>query len=329
MLPDWRVLDLPDSRNVDNDGLPMTAPAFDLICLGEPLGEFNATTEGLAFGHGGDVSNCAIAAARQGANVAMATALGADSVGQSFLELWEREGISATHTAFDMDAPTGIYMIDHGRDGHRFSYWRDGSAASRLKPGAIPEATFASARVLHLSAISQAISTGACDLAFAAIAAARAHGRLISYDTNLRLKLWPLPRARAIIQATAAMADLLLPGLDDARQLTGLDDPDAIADAYLTSGAKVVALTLGSAGALVATADNRQAIPAFKVDAIDATGAGDCFDGAFIAEYLRTGDPFAAGRYAAVAAALSTCGFGAVTPIPHRADVEARLTAET
>ena len=58
---------------------------------------------------------------------------------------------------------------------------------------------------------------------------------------------------------------------------------------------------------------------------VDATGAGDVFDGAFLAEYLRTGDPFAAGRYANVAAALSTEGYGAVAPMPRRREVEAAL----
>jgi 2-dehydro-3-deoxygluconokinase len=306
----------------------MTRHSLDILCLGEPLGEFNATADGLVFGHGGDVSNTAIAAARQGARVGMATALGGDSVGRSFLELWEREGVSGEYVLTDPDAPTGLYMVDHGPEGHRFSYWRAGSAASRMKPGDVPDAAIERTRVLHVSAISQAISTSACDLVFEAIDRARARGTLVSYDTNLRLKLWPLARARAIIQATAAMADLVLPGLDDARLLTGRDDPDEIANAYLDAGAKAVALTLGAAGALVATPEGRIRARAPRVSAVDATGAGDCFDGAFLAEYLKTGDAFVAGRYAAVAAALSTEGFGAVAPIPTRAAVEARVKAK-
>lgn len=306
----------------------MTEKTLDILCLGEPLGEFNRTAGGLVFGHGGDVSNTAIAAARQGAAVAMATALGSDGVGHSFLELWRHEGVSTEHVLTVSDAPTGIYMVDHGPDGHRFSYWRSGSAASRMKPGDLPPAAVEATRVLHVSAISQAISPGTCDLVFEAIEQARASDCLVSYDTNLRLKLWPLARARAVIQATAAMADVVLPGLDDARQLTGRDDPDSIADAYLGAGARIVGLTLGAAGALIATAQGRERVGAPKVKAVDATGAGDCFDGAFLAEYLRGGDPFAAGRYAVVAAALSTEGFGAVPPIPARREVEARLAQE-
>ena len=89
-----------------------------------------------------------------------------------------------------------------------------------------------------------------------------------------------------------------------------------------------MALTLGHEGSLVATPSSRRRFVPIKVDAVDATGAGDCYDGAFLAEYIRTGDAFAAGAYANVAAALSTQGYGAVGPLPRRADVEARIAQE-
>ena len=146
---------------------------------------------------------------------------------------------------------------------------------------------------------------------------------MVSYDTNLRLRLWPLERARAVIHAAVAMSDIALPGLDDAEQLTGLSGPEAICDFYLGLGAKIVALTLGKNGTMVAVKGDRRLIPARVVTASDATGAGDTFDGAFLAEWLRVGDPFAAAAYANAAAALSTQGYGAVAPIPSRSAVEA------
>ncbi len=84
-------------------------------------------------------------------------------------------------------------------------------------------------------------------------------------------------------------------------------------------------MTLGSDGALIATKERRERIAARQAKLVDATGAGDMFTGAFLAEYLRTGDPFAAGRYANVAAALSTEGYGAVAPMPKRGAVEAAM----
>jgi 2-dehydro-3-deoxygluconokinase len=162
-------------------------------------------------------------------------------------------------------------------------------------------------------------------MVFEAIRIARVAGVTVSYDTNLRLRLWPLARAQAVINAAMAMADIALPGLDDARQLTGLTDPDAIADFYLGRGSSIVAMTLGKDGALVSTRAERRMVPSITVAAIDATGAGDCFDGAFLAEWVRTRDPFAAASYACAAAALSTTGYGAVAPLPQRDAVLAAL----
>jgi len=89
----------------------------------------------------------------------------------------------------------------------------------------------------------------------------------------------------------------------------------------------VVVVKMGRGGALAATAKGRKRIYPHAVKAVDATGAGDCFDGAFLAEYVERGDAFAAARFANVAAALSTRGYGAVAPLPRRADVEAAIAA--
>jgi 2-dehydro-3-deoxygluconokinase len=303
---------------------------FDVIAIGEPLFELNQTLTGGAFqtGYGGDTSNVVIAAARSGARTGYFTRLGADAFGRAFLELWRDEGVDAGHVKLDADAHTAVYFITHGPHGHEFFYLRAGSAASRMTARDVPMDYIQSTKVLHVSAISQAISASAADAVFAAIEVARNAGVIISYDTNLRLKLWPLARARGIIHETMRTADIALPGLDDAEQLTGLTDADAIVDFYLKLGAKIVALTLGKSGSLIATAAQRKRLASMAVTAVDATGAGDTFDGAFLAEYLRSTDPFRAGRYANAAAALSTTGYGAVAPMPRRQAVLSALGGE-
>lgn len=307
----------------------MSGKDLDLVALGEPLMEFAAIErdgERLYLpGFGGDTSNVAIAAARQGAKTAYVTALGADAFGRGFLELWDAEGVDRSSVTVREGGRTGIYFISYGADGHEFSYFRAGSAASLVGPADVPLDLVAKARVLHVSGISQAISESAADAVFAAIRHARAHGTKVSYDTNLRLPLWPLDRARAVIHAAIAGADVARPGLDDARKLTGLGTPDEVVDFYLGLGCGIVALTLGKDGTLVATADERRTIPSCRVDAVDATGAGDAFGGAFLADWIRHGDPFRASEYGNAAAALKTLGKGAVAPIPRRAAVEAFL----
>lgn len=293
--------------------------AMDILCFGEPMVEFNEQPDGRFLkGHGGDTSNCAIAAARSGASVGMLTALGNDAFGDGFMELWAKEGVDSGAVIRDEAAHTGVYFVTHGLDGHQFSYLRKGSAASRMAPAVIDADVVRKAKILHASGISQAISETAADAVFRAIEIARDKGVKVSYDTNLRLKLWPLTRARAVIHAAVAMSDIALPGLDDAEQLTGLSDPDAIVDFYLELGVSVVALTLGAKGTLVADGDKRERIAAWPVDAVDATGAGDTFDGAFLAAIAGGETAFEAARYANAAAALSTQGYGAVAPMPRR-----------
>jgi 2-dehydro-3-deoxygluconokinase len=300
--------------------------SIDLLAFGEPLMEFaevQRNGERLYLpGFGGDVSNAAVAAARQGAKVAIFTALGGDFFGRDFLDLWHREGIDSSSVIQRKDGRTGAYFISYGEDGHVFSYARAGSAASLITADELPLIQIASAHILHASGITQAISESCTDAVFAAINHAKANGTVVSYDTNLRLKLWPLERARAIIHGASAMSDILLPGLDDARQLTGLERAEEICAFYLNLGSGVVALTMGKSGTMVATKDRLEVIAARPVEAVDATGAGDTFDGAFLAEWLVHRDPFRAAAYANAAAALSTLGHGAVAPIPHRARVE-------
>lgn len=300
----------------------------DILCFGEALGEFNQTIPReptYLFGFGGDTSNCAIAAARSGASVGVIGAVGDDTFGRAFLDLWRAEGIDTSAMRVPPQSETGIYFITHGPDGHEFAYRRAGSAAARFTSADLPVTAIRAAKILHVSGISQAISPSASAAVRLAIAEARAAGVTVSYDTNLRLRLWPLERAREVTNEAMRLADIALPGLDDARQLTGRETPDAIADFYLEGGSTIVALTLGKDGALIATCDERRIIPSIPVGAVDATGAGDCFDGAFLAEWLATGDPFRAGRYACAAAALSTRGYGAVAPLPRRDEVLAAL----
>jgi 2-dehydro-3-deoxygluconokinase len=299
----------------------------EILAIGEALVELNQPSDGAPFapGFGGDTSNATIAAARLGASAGYFTAVGADRFGESLVALWKSEGVDASGVVVNGAAHTGLYFVTHGPDGHSFSYRRAGSAASRLTEADAPTQAIRAARILHVSGISQAISSSATDLVFAAIDIAREAKVLVSYDTNLRLKLWPLRRARAIIHEAMHSADIALPSLDDATQLTGRSAPDAILDFYLALGARVVALKLGKDGSVVATPERRERVAPFRVSAVDATGAGDAFDGAFLAEYLRQSDPFAAARFANVAAALSTLGYGAVAPLPRCADVLAAM----
>jgi len=302
---------------------------FDIVGLGEPLIEFNQTQAGerqYLQGVGGDTSNAVIAAARQGARCAYLTRVGDDAFGEQLLELWRAEGVDTQGVLTDSGGHTGMYFVQHGPDGHVFSYLRAGSAASRMQPDDLELGLVERARFLHVSGISLAISASACDTVFAAMARARAAGTGVSLDSNLRLRLWPLARARAILREALTQADLFLPSMDDLRHLTGHEDPERTLDWIREAGAPgVVVLKLGKDGAVIDDGESRVRVPGHPVKAVDATGAGDCFAGNLLARRCLGDDWRAAVTYANVAAALSTQGYGAVEPLPRAEAVLAKM----
>ena len=146
----------------------------ELLCMGEPMLEFNQLPlrpDGARHyleGHGGDTSNAAVAAARQGASVGMITGLGRDMPGDSFMALWTREGIdTSTRDAVDRYL-TGVYFVTHDQAGHHFLHYRANSAAAMFGPEDVPVRAIGHARMLYLPA-SQGISTTACDATLAAM----------------------------------------------------------------------------------------------------------------------------------------------------------------
>jgi 2-dehydro-3-deoxygluconokinase len=302
---------------------------FDIVAIGEAMVEFNQTgdADGRTYlqGFGGDTSNAVIAASRQGAKCAYVTRLGDDEFGRMCLELWHNEGVDTSAVGIDPAAHTGVYFVRHDDRGHSFSYLRAGSAASRMQPTDVPDRLLQNTKILHVSGISQAISASATETVRHAIAVARRAGVTISYDPNLRLKLWPLERARKVITATIPLCDQFLPSLDDVQLLSGLAEPREIVAWCHHLGARTVVLKLGRQGSLVSDGQRCVAVAAHSVDAVDATGAGDCFDGSYLARLAAGADAFAAARWASAAAAIATTGYGAVDPLPGPAQIQQLL----
>ena len=294
--------------------------AFDIVAIGEAMVEFNQTGEdgGRTYlqGFGGDTSNAVIAASRQGANCAYLTRLGDDDFGRMCLDLWHREGVDTAAVGVDKTAHTGVYFVRHDERGHSFSYLRAGSAASRMQPADVPAAPLQATKILHVSGISQAISPSATATIAHAIGVAREAGALIAYDPNLRLKLWPLDLAREVIIATIPHCDHFLPSLDDVQLVSGLTAAEDIVAWSHRMGARNVVLKLGRQGSLVSDGQLCTPVSAHPVDTVDATGAGDCFDGSYLAQLASGADPLSAARWASAAASLATTGYGAVDPLP-------------
>ena len=228
--------------------------------------EFNCTGEGdgrlYLQGFGGDTSNFAIAAARQGARVGCS-----ERAGRRCQRPHAARAVGCRRRGPPPGAQRrgGLHrdLLRHPRRARpRVQLLpRSGSAASRMRPADLPRAAHrrgaGAAPVGHHAGASP---TAPATPPTRPSTSARAAGVAVSFDTNLRLKLWPLARARALISDLIGRSDICLPSLDDLQALTGLSDADAIADHCLRLGARTVALKLGATGALVADAHERHRI---------------------------------------------------------------------
>jgi 2-dehydro-3-deoxygluconokinase len=309
----------------------------DIVALGEPMLEFNAVTTGrlkdvatFTRGWGGDTANFAVAAARLGGRVGYICRVGDDEFGTCFLELWQREGVDTSQVLVEANGFTGIYFIAIRVGGeHDFTYYRTDSPASHLSVDDLDPPYLEAARLFHTSGISQAISPSSREAVFHAMEIAKRAGVLVTYDPNLRLRLWPRHTARAVILSTCELADVVFPSLEDVRSLLGPVSPEAAARRLLKRGPHIVVIKLGAGGCLVATEDRVIRSPGFPVTPVDTTGAGDAFDGAFAVGLLEGRPLEETAAFANAVGALTTLGKGAVTPLPRRDQVNTFLAAQS
>lgn len=292
-------------------------PNLDLLCFGEPMVELMAQnqTPPLRFqqNFGGDTANTAVAAARQGAMVGYICALGDDLFGQAFIDLWHQEAIDTQAVVRNPQANTGIYLVQPHGEQRNFTYYRQHSAASQFSAADLPLDYIKQARHMHVSAISQAISQSMQEATLAALKYAQSQGLGTSYDTNLRLTLWASKeQAWQCMQTAMAYTDTLFPSLDEITLLTGISDKDAIIDLCLALGPSLVVLKCGAQGAYLGTPTQRLSIPAVETKAVDSTGAGDAFAGAFLAAQLAGASLAECGQRAAKVASNTVSGYGAL-----------------
>lgn len=301
-----------------------------IVALGEPLVEFTAERPGplkdvdrFLRGWGGDTSTAAIAAARLGGDVRYVTRVGDDDFGRAFLGLWTGEGVDTGNVTIDDEAPTGFYfaILDGGGE-RRFIYHRSGSAATRIT-GADLHGALDGAGVLHVSGIMQAISEGANRTMSAAVEGTRTTDVLVSYDANVRPILADQETLLANFRWATERADIIFLSDEDAGYLSR-DAGDLIG--ALPPRATIV-VKHGPDGCSVLDHGTRTEIAGHPVDAVDTTGAGDAFAGAYLVATLGGDPPVAAARFANAAAALSTTVRGAVAGLPRRDQIEPLLVS--
>ena len=238
----------------------------------------------------GAETNAAIGLARLGLKVGWASRLGADAMGRYLVRVMRGEGIDCSHVIADPTQRTGFQIkgrVEGGGDPPT-EYYRKGSAASLFQPDQIDVSWLTAARHLHTTGVFSAVSDSCLATVQRSMALMREAGRTISFDTNLRPSLWSSPeRMRSVINALAAQADWVLPGLEEGQILTGERTAEGVAAFYRAQGAKLVVVKLGPEGAYFEGDAGKGHVPGFPVaQVVDTVGAGDGFAAGVISGLL-------------------------------------------
>lgn len=261
---------------------------MDMVTVGEAMALFIAGQPGalsrvtnFSRATAGAELNVAVGMARLGFRVGYISRVGRDSLGENLLAFMDAEGIDRQQVRIDDAHPTGFMLKSRESDGSdpRIEYFRRGSAASHLGLADNPAAYCAASRHVHLTGISPALSDSLRELVFEMAAQARLAGRSVSFDPNLRPRLWPSQQSMMdCMNALAASADLVMPGLAEGQLLTGRQTAAQVADFYLERGASQVVIKLGAEGAYFADQESRGTAPGLLVPrVVDTVGAGDGF----------------------------------------------------
>ena len=272
----------------------------------------------LSLGIGGSESNVAIGLRRLGVQSVWCGRVGADSLGQLVEREIRAEGVDV-RIAVDPSAPTGL-MIKERRtpDAQRVSYYRSGSAGSRLAPSDIDEALIAGAGLLHASGITPALSAQAEATLRHAIGVARAAGVPVSFDLNFRGNLWSAEGAGSVYRDIIPLADIVFAGEDEAAIAVGPGYPEELAQRIAALGPEQAVIKLGADGALALVEGSVFRQEAVAVSVVDTVGAGDAFVAGYLAELMEGRGPEERMRTAAATGAFACLVPGDWEGFPRR-----------
>lgn len=285
--------------------------SIDVLTIGETMAlvtpqraESLEIAEDFSVEIGGAESNVACHLAHIGHRVEWFSALGDDALGRRTRARIAAHGVDTARVVMSPEVPTGLYVKNPGVG---VTYYRRGSAASRLGPADLERIDWSAVRTVHLSGITPALSESCRALVNTAIDAAHANGVTVSFDVNLRSSLWSSDdEAAVVLLDIARRSDVVLVGRDEAEMLWGpatADDVRALfpATAHLVvKDADVEAVEFSEAGRIVE--------PAHRIEVVEPVGAGDAFAAGWLSGLLLGEDSAARlrGGHSRAASALAS-----------------------
>jgi 2-dehydro-3-deoxygluconokinase len=275
--------------------------SLDVVTFGETMLRLSAPGYGrleeavaLDVRIGGSESNTAVALARLGLRVAWWSKLPANPLGRRIENEIRRWGVDTSGVLWDTAATAraGLYFLDFGvaPRGIDVYYDRAASAASTLTPEEVDATRISSARLLHLSGITPALSPSCMQAVTHAISLAKDSGTRVSFDVNYRAKLWTPEAAQRGLEPLLTQVDVVFCPLSDAATLFGMtgDGPTVARALRARLGVEVAVVTCGGEGAVACDDRGDWAAASYQLtEVVDRVGAGDAFNAGVLMGYLQ------------------------------------------
>jgi fructokinase len=307
--------------------------AFDILTFGEALVEVMRTTTDqplhLAGAFEGPYPSGApfiftAQAARLGLRAACVGCVGDDAFGRCQLEQLRADDIDTEPVRVLNGYSTGVAFIAYNSDGSRnYVFHMRHAAAGQISPAQLQPRWFEGLKLLHLSGSALAMHDDALALGQRALELARAAGAKISFDLNFRPQLITLEAAQRDFAPFIAAAHVVLADDQEAMHITGTTSADEAVGALMGEALhRIVVLHRGKAGCNVYSTTESHTLPAYAVEEIDPTGAGDCFDAGFLARWLEGAPLLECARFANACGALAVLAKGPMAGARKRHEVE-------
>ncbi len=311
----------------------------DFITLGELLIDFtpSGTSEGRNLfmqNAGGAVANAAAAVACQGLSVSFLGMVGNDQFGHFLRDTLSEKNIDTDGVILTNDYGTTLAFVHLFENGERdFSFDRKPGADIMYSKTDIDESKIKSAKVFHFGAVSMTDEPSRA-ATYRGAEIAIENDIVVSFDPNYRAPLWDSEsQAKEHIRNALALADIVKIADNEVELLFGDIPYEHAAQNLLDMGISLVYITLGSKGACFANKQGFDSAQGFKVNAIDATGAGDCFTGSVVSEFIKSGKSLSqftlrdmknAAKFANAAASICVEGKGGIPSMPSVKQIEKR-----
>jgi sugar/nucleoside kinase (ribokinase family) len=263
--------------------------------------------------------------ARLGQPCGMIASVGADDFGKLNLDRLHSDGVDVSAIAVHPDVPTGSAFVRYAADSSRaFVFNIPHSACGLIEIDAAAETLLAGADHFHVMG-SSLFSDRVIDVVKAGVVAVKARGGTVSFDPNIRVEMLEAPGMRAALSLVLDQTDLFLPSGPELYLFAKADKERAAVAEILARGVGAIVVKKGVAGAVYFDRSRHCSMPAFAVEEVDPTGAGDCFSAAFVTEWLRGAAPDEALRFANAAGARAVTKKGPMEGASSRAEIEALM----